>query len=336
MIKTDVKISVIVPIYNDELYLKDALKSIQQQSFTEFECICVNDGSTDNSEKIIDEFVTNDNRYIKINKENGGVSSARNAGLNAAQGEYVYLMDHDDLIPVYTLQKLYEAVIRYNADMSRGRMMMIAENFSLSQLPVADAIGTKQRCFENPVTDFYKYIRRKYKLWCYVWQCLFKRSVVKDVRFVEALRAGGEDNLFMFEIVGKIKNFVQIDDIVACHRYSHNSVTLNGLNISLINMFEIKIPYIYNKYATDRTMDKRLIWWIYHKESYAAYRFLIRKTIREDDPKFVKKSREILLKFRDTAELNEIMKRWNLKQRIFFNLFMKEKYAILKALNIFM
>ncbi|MFZ6036753.1 MAG: glycosyltransferase family 2 protein [Bacteroidota bacterium] len=160
----DIKISVIIPIFNDELYLHDALKSIQNQSFKDFECICVNDGSIDKSEEIIDGFVNNDSRFIKINRNNGGVSAARNSGLNVAKGQYIFMMDHDDLIPDYTLQKLLEAAIEFNADMSRGRFMMIPEDFRLNQLPPTSIQNSRPLYFQNPLLDFYKIARKKYKL----------------------------------------------------------------------------------------------------------------------------------------------------------------------------
>lgn len=328
----NVTISVIVPIFNDELYLRDALLSIQQQTFDDFECICVNDGSTDKSEDIIDEFVGVDCRFFKINRTNGGVSAARNSGLAAAKGDYIFMMDHDDLVPNYTLKKLYDAIVKYNADMARGRMMMIAEDFKLEQLPQAFDFK-KQKYFDNPLTDFYRHIRGKNKTWCYIWQCLFKRSAIIDIRFIETLRAGGEDNLFMFETVSKIKNFVQIKDIVACHRFSKISITLNGFNMYLINMFETIIPHIYHKYALDNNVDKRLLWWVYRKESYAVYRILVRNTIRVNDIEYPKKSRELLLKFMGTPEMNEVMKRWSLRQKLFFKLFMNERFKLLWKLK---
>ena len=331
-----VTISVIVPIYNDELYLRDALQSIQQQMFANFECICVNDGSNDGSEKIIDEFIGSDSRFLKINRKNGGVSAARNAGMDIARGEYLFFMDHDDLIPDYTLQNLWEAAQKFDADMARGRMMMIADDFTLEQLPKDVEQKKRQVFFQNPLSDFYRHIRGKNKTWCYVWQCLFRRSAIKNARFLEDLRAGGEDNLFMFDVISKINNFVQINDIVTCHRFSKTSITLNGFNPSLIKMFETIVPFIYIKYALDKNIDKRLLWWVYRKESYAVYRFLIRDTIRTGSAEHRILSREILLKLQGTAGLNEIVKRWNCRQKIFYRLFMREKYNTLKKISFFM
>lgn len=329
-------ISVIIPIYNDELYLHDALQSIQQQTHTHFECLCVNDGSTDKSESIIDEFVNNDKRFIKINQENGGVSVARNTGLEKATGEYVYMMDHDDLTPAYTLEKLLLAAQKHDADLVRGRMMMIPENFKLEQLPTATD-SEKSYYYDNPLSDYYRHMRYKNKKWYYIWMCLYKREVVKDIRFVDQLRSGGEDLLFTFEVVGKIKNFVQITNIVACHRYSKISTTLNGYNPTLFfGITEIVIPYIYKKYIQSANIDKRLIRWVYKKEAYAAYRFLIRNPIREYDMEHLLQAKKIILNHQGSEEFNEIIKYWNYRQRFFYMLLVREKFKLIKSLELFM
>ena len=92
------KVSVIVPVYNTEKYLLRCIDSILAQTFTDFELILVNDGSTDNSDKICDEYARKDNRIVVIHKENGGVSSARNRGIDVARGEWITFVDSDDYI----------------------------------------------------------------------------------------------------------------------------------------------------------------------------------------------------------------------------------------------
>ncbi|MCL1946408.1 MAG: glycosyltransferase family 2 protein [Chitinivibrionia bacterium] len=331
------KITVIIPIYNDELYLSDALESIRRQTFTDFECVCVNDGSTDKSEEIIDGFIKNDDRFLKINKKNGGVSSARNAGLDNAKGEYVFFMDHDDLVPNYALQKLLAAAEKFNADMSRGRMTMVAENFCLKDLPKENAQG-KQRRFDNPIIDLKRRTLIKYRRWCWIWLCLFKRKTIESVRFVEELRSGGEDNLFMFDVIGRIKNYVQIDDITACHRFSATSVTLNGeLHPSLVKMYATIIPYVYENYTLANGIDKRLLKWIYGWQARNAYKFLIRRPVCKNRTGELRETaREILMKYNNTPEFNEIIKRWSFRQKLFFQLFIKQKYETLRKLKIFL
>lgn len=99
-------ISVIIPIYNAEAYLHDCLESVQKQTYKDFEVICVNDGSQDNSADTCQRFVDKDKRFRLINQENGGVSSARNRALKEAKGEYVCFVDFDDVIDKFYLENL--------------------------------------------------------------------------------------------------------------------------------------------------------------------------------------------------------------------------------------
>jgi glycosyltransferase involved in cell wall biosynthesis len=91
-------ISIIIPVYNVELYLNRCIESVLSQTFTDFELILVDDGSPDNSPKMCDEIAQKDSRVVVVHKKNGGLSSARNAGLDIAKGEYVFFIDSDDLI----------------------------------------------------------------------------------------------------------------------------------------------------------------------------------------------------------------------------------------------
>jgi len=331
-----IKVSVIIPIYNDELYLRDALRSIQQQSLTEFECICVNDGSKDKSELIIDEFISLDSRFIKVNRPNGGVSAARNTGLQLAQGEFVYMMDHDDLTPPYSLEKLYNSAVELNTDLVRGRMMMIAEDFRIDQLP-SSSVSTQVKRYNNPLTDYYRHVRGKNKKWYYIWMCLFRRKILDNVRFVDDLRSGGEDFLFTFDVVANISSFVQISDVVACHRHSKISVTLNGYKPRLFfDISKIVVPYIYNTYALNKSIDRRLLRWVYHKEAYAVYRFLIRNIIKLNKTEFQNEATDILQSMQGKPEFLFIEKYWNLRQRFFCKLMLNKKYTLASKLKIFM
>lgn len=116
------KVSVIVPVYNVENYINDMLLSVQRQSLTDFEVILVNDGSTDESQAVIDRFCREDSRFRCFIKENGGVASARNMGIDHAKGEYVVFYDPDDYIPQDSLKKMYAAALQNNADMVIGVM----------------------------------------------------------------------------------------------------------------------------------------------------------------------------------------------------------------------
>lgn len=99
------EISIIVPIYKVERYLKRCVDSILNQTFTDFELILVDDGSPDNCGRICDEYAEKDNRIYVIHKENGGLSDARNAGLDYATGQYIIFVDSDDFVEPDLLEK---------------------------------------------------------------------------------------------------------------------------------------------------------------------------------------------------------------------------------------
>lgn len=114
---SQVCVSVIVPVYNVEAFLRECLESIEGQSFLNYEVLIINDGSTDGSAKIAQEFVDKYENWHLIHKENGGLSSARNVGIARAKGEYICFVDSDDYIEKDYLQKLYDAACEYEADM---------------------------------------------------------------------------------------------------------------------------------------------------------------------------------------------------------------------------
>jgi len=112
------KISVIIPVYNVENYLEKCLLSVMWQTFNDIEIICVNDGSTDNSRIILEKYQKRDSRIKIIDKENGGLSSARNAGMKVATGEFYSFIDSDDWIENTMLEKLYNNITSLNTDIS--------------------------------------------------------------------------------------------------------------------------------------------------------------------------------------------------------------------------
>ncbi len=106
--RKQVKVSVIIPIYNVEDYLRECIESVVHQTLREIEIICVNDGTRDNSMDIVREYASGDSRIIIVNKANGGLSSARNYGMDIASGEYLYFLDSDDYLKPQALEKLYD------------------------------------------------------------------------------------------------------------------------------------------------------------------------------------------------------------------------------------
>ncbi|WP_151671971.1 glycosyltransferase family 2 protein [Nitrincola schmidtii] len=125
-------ISVIIPIYNSERYLRDCLISVQQQTYKDIEIICVNDGSTDGSAAILDEFAEQDIRVRVVHQENRGITKAREQGVTCSSGSYIYFLDSDDLIHQETLEKLHQIAVKEKADIVGHKHLNVAKDASLS------------------------------------------------------------------------------------------------------------------------------------------------------------------------------------------------------------
>ena len=109
-------ISIIIPVYNVEKYLRRCLDSVLNQTFSDWQAICVNDGSPDNSAEILAEYAARDSRFVVVTKENGGLSDARNAGMPYANGEYIMYLDSDDFIHPQTMEIAYHLAQRDKSD----------------------------------------------------------------------------------------------------------------------------------------------------------------------------------------------------------------------------
>ena len=122
------KISVIIPVYNTAKYLSKCLDSILNQTLKEIEVIVVNDGSKDNSQELIDVYKEKDDRIVAIQKENGGLSDARNVGIDVANGEFIAFIDSDDYIDLLMFEKMYGLSQKHQAEIVLCDLVKVDEN----------------------------------------------------------------------------------------------------------------------------------------------------------------------------------------------------------------
>lgn len=178
-------ISVIIPVYNMGPWLRDCLESVLAQTFTSFECILVDDGSTDDSPQICDHYAKKDDRFRVIHKANGGLSSARNAGLDDAAGEYIAFVDSDDVILPDYLKVLYEALHQNDADMSICGVEDVTE--SCQSLPnPALTQPIKEGCFggDELLYEFYGPSSTYYTV---AWNKLYSARLWENLRYPNGL-----------------------------------------------------------------------------------------------------------------------------------------------------
>lgn len=168
-------VSIIVPIYNVEKYLKECLISIQNQSYTNFEVICINDGTKDHSVEIFNETVGNDRRFILFNQKNGGISQVRNLGLDLAQGELITFVDSDDTIEIDYLKELVSGITEHHCDMSIIAHTMDFKNFRLPIRFAFPQVMNQKKALSYLVRDFL--------ILNYSWGKCYKKELWKDIRF---------------------------------------------------------------------------------------------------------------------------------------------------------
>lgn len=209
------KISVIVPAYNVESYLKQCLDSIVGQAFSNLEIILVNDGSTDGSGRICDEFAVKDSRIKVIHQENAGASSARNSGIEVATGDYLTFVDSDDWLDTEMYRKMTEA-----AKSSRSADVIMCDFLNVKPDKI-EKISADLRKGYYEKQDIIKEIYPKLIMIenfgrvpiASACICLFKNSLFKEnsIRFDKKLKYS-EDNLFMTEIILKADSFLYLKD----------------------------------------------------------------------------------------------------------------------------
>lgn len=199
-------ISVIVPVYNVEKYLNKCIDSLISQTYQNLEIILVDDGSTDNSGKICDRYEKQDNRIIVIHKVNGGVSSARNAGLSIAHGKYISFVDADDYILCSFYKKMYKGIITYNTDLAICPYEKVDSN---------DLINKK--CNEEmpeEIVDCHLVSKECVWKWSFInpknygsglWNKLFKADIWGEIVFNIKI-AMGEDNIALVEYLLRCKS----------------------------------------------------------------------------------------------------------------------------------
>lgn len=191
------KVSIIIPIYNVEKYLPRCIKSVLEQTYKELEIILVDDGTKDNSGVMCDEYAKQDERIHVIHKKNGGLSSARNAGIEVATGDAIFFLDSDDYIPHDCIQTCVEVMNRYEADEVIMKDMYISEEIN-EELEGDDEYFEVQMNSEEAIEQsLYQY---------FFTVCastrLFKRNVIGNIRFP----------------VGKLA-----EDLATCHLFFDNA-----------------------------------------------------------------------------------------------------------------
>ena len=300
------KVSIIVPIYNAQIFLKKLIENLTNQTYKNIEIILVNDGSTDNSLTICNELQKHDSRIKVIDKENGGVSSARNKGIEVSNGDYVTFVDSDDNIDEDYIRKMVENI--------EDECCLIKCNY---RNKLKEEKLNRDKYLEKIISG---------EILGVCWGYLFRKDLLEDIYFDEKT-SYMEDTVFIIQYLLRIKNVKIIDNDLYIHNYNLESLTVSKSNI------EKKIDgYLYSISEIEKILSQKNIYSNKYKE------FLNNRKIKIIEAEFAKldslEEIKYLLNKKNIIDVLNI-KKINYKYKFFINLLRKKRYnKILKYIII--
>lgn len=321
------KISVVVPVYNVEKYLKECIDSIINQTLEDIEIICVNDGSTDSSLEILNDYAKKDSRIIVINKSNSGYGHTMNMGLNAATGEYVGIIESDDFADKNMFEDLYKLAKEYDADIVKGDWYNYwsKNKFARKNNRISSAKALK---LTNSKQD-----KSLLRINPSVWSAIYKKEFLNkyNIRFLETPGASYQDLAFSFKVFALAEKVILTDKAYLYYRQDNMNSSVKS---------KTKVYCVCDEYEEiDRFLEEYpdLKFEFKVQEEINRYNGYVSSVLRIDDsvkPEFVKVFSDHFKEEYNTGLLgNEFFKKINKKE--FMTLINKpEKYIkVLKSIE---
>ncbi len=297
------RLTIIIPVFNAEAYLEECLASVVGQAFGDIEVICVNDGSTDKSLSILEEWAGKDNRIHIVTQTNSGPSAARNKGLDAAQGDYVTFVDADDIVRNDIYSSSLSVISRYNLDVySFGIESYPNGSARKTSFPIGIVMDYKQLFASNP------HIQSENAL-CYSVRFIFRTSIIKDnhLQFDERIFFG-EDMLFNIDVVCHSQRMMVSQEPLYLYRKNENSAMAKPfkphLEDSLVRAYDLKKEQI-EKYHLDEDCNYREDIAEYYIKEFLP--MLINNEIHRPEPKELKASVKRILSLKMFRESFDII-----------------------------
>lgn len=270
------KISIIIPVYNAEKYLQKCLDSVLWQTLTDWEAICINDGSTDGSEHILREFAAKDKRFIVEIQENQGVSAARNRGLELSTGKYIMFMDNDDFLHPQAFEIAWQAIEKAQTDFVQFKSQDIEVDFTP---PHANYLKINNLFIvENFIGNFFqkKELFRPDFIRASLWSKIYRATLAKNIKFKKIQPS--EDELYNIEFLLKSRSCALIDNVLYFYVQNPNSVLHQNTN-------RTKYPQrlLFADYASDLIVSENIFddncAWQNNFRTYVANRLIFKEYV---------------------------------------------------------
>ena len=236
-------ITVIIPVYKVEGYLDSCIESVVNQTFSNLEIILVDDGSPDRCGEICDNWGKKDKRIRVIHKENGGLSDARNAGLEYSQGQYVVFVDSDDCISPFMIDALYLAIKKNIADIAECNYLSFTS--TIPDCEFKQDFEMNSYTAEEALSLLLEGMEFKYP----VWNKIYRRGIIGDTRFEKGKLH--EDVFFTYQIFGKSNRIIKIQQDLYFYRQRVDSIMGSSFTLRNLDALEARIrqyEYIKNIY----------------------------------------------------------------------------------------
>lgn len=249
-------ISVIVPVYNVEKFIKKSIESLINQTFKEFEVLIVDDGSEDKSIEIAKKIASNDNRFIFLTKENGGLSDARNYGIERAKGEYLSFLDSDDYFDSQYLEKMYNKIKKENADICVCDIELVKEN--------GDFIRIQKNAYSHTISGEEAFLDdiQTISIISMAQNKLYKKELFDTVEYPKGLYY--EDRATTYKLFLNSKKVTFVNETLFFYVQRDGSI-MNSLNQKKIDDRFLVIDSIKNYLISNNIFDK------YEKEFIICY-----------------------------------------------------------------
>ncbi|MCI5866500.1 MAG: glycosyltransferase family 2 protein [Methanosphaera sp.] len=294
-----VKVSVVMPVYNVEKYLRQSLDTIVNQTLEDIEIICINDGSPDNSLDILNEYAAKDPRITVVSQENGGHAVATNRGIDMATGEYLFLMDSDDILELNALEDTYNIATQKDVDF----VLFKAINYDDEQDKYYEAENYSMNMVAHRVKDqIFSYEDVKdliFKITVTPWSKLYNRKFIEDnhIRFPEGLVF--DDNVFFWKVLFSAKRIYFHPEFLFKRRWYATSSTTAGDRrfIDSIDIFNL-VWDVFREYGVFEEHKETL----YNKKVFLA-NMRFKKIKDEFKEEYYQYMREDFIKVLDNEEL---------------------------------
>ena len=231
-------VSVIIPVYKVEEYLDKCVESAVNQTYKNLEIILVDDGSPDNCPKMCDDWAKKDKRIKVIHKENGGLSDARNFGIEKATGEFYIFLDSDDKMDLEEIEILYSTLKKHDADVVMSDIIFVSD---LNETPKLNKESYSEEVVEGE--DIFRLIfNKQYPMIMSAWAKIYKKEVFKDIRYPKGKIH--EDEFVIHRILDKIKKFVYISAQLNINLHRSNSICSSKFNKKRFHAIESRIERV--------------------------------------------------------------------------------------------